>query len=66
MLRSMVVGLLAAVATTVSVLAGLAHGDIALVIIATVAGAASGSAACLPLSSKKTSFLLPISASIGS
>jgi hypothetical protein len=56
MLRSMVVGLLAAVATTVSVLAGLAHGDVALVIIAAVAGAASGSAACLPLSSKKTIF----------
>jgi hypothetical protein len=47
------VGLLAAVATTMSVLAALAHGDVAVAIIATVAGAASYSAACLPLPSKK-------------
>jgi hypothetical protein len=45
-MRRSMVGLLVAVGTTVSVLAGFAHGDVALVIIAMVAGAASGSAGC--------------------
>ena len=52
-MRRSMAGLLVAVGTTVSVLAGFAHGDVALVIIAIVAGAASGSAAYLPLPSKK-------------
>ena len=56
-MRRSMVGLLAAVGTVMSVLAALAHNDIALVIIAAIAGAASGSAASLPLPLKKKSEL---------
>lgn len=48
------VGLLAAVGTAMSVLVVLAHGDVALVIIAVVAGAATGSAAYGALPQKNT------------
>jgi hypothetical protein len=54
MSRNMV-GLLVAVGTAISVLAGLAHGDLASAIIAAIAGAASGTAAYLPLPSTKKS-----------
>ena len=55
--RSMV-GLLAAFGTAMSVLVALAHGDVALVIIAIVAGTATGSAAyaALPFSKKNLSY----------
>jgi len=47
------VGLLTAAGTAVPVFAGLAHSDVALVVISVVAGAASGSAACFFTPSKK-------------
>ena len=50
MSRSMV-GLLAAVGAAMSALIALAHGDIALMIMAAVSGAATGSAAYLLSSS---------------
>jgi hypothetical protein len=49
-MRRFMVGLLAAVGAAMSTLVALAHGDVVLVIIATSAGAATGSAACLALS----------------
>jgi uncharacterized membrane protein len=55
--RSMV-GLLVAVGTAVSVLAGLAHNGVALMVVALAAGVVSGTAACLSLPSKKSSRLL--------
>jgi hypothetical protein len=50
--RSMV-GLLAAVGAAMSALVALAHGDVALVLMAAVCGTATGSAAYLALPSKK-------------
>jgi hypothetical protein len=50
--RSMV-GLLTAVGTAISALVALVHGDAAIVIIAAVAGAATGSATYLALPSHK-------------
>jgi hypothetical protein len=50
-----IVGLLVAVGTAVSVLAGLAHNDVALTVVALVAGVVSGLATYFSLPSKKRS-----------